>query len=61
VVFHNDSNRFGTRVPQVKAMPNASPDAVTTPFRDAGTEGALVALCAIPVNSVVQLAPLRLF
>jgi len=55
VVLHNDSDRFESRAPQVEATANASPDAVTTRVLDAGTEGALVALCAIPGNSVVQL------
>ena len=54
VVLHNDSDRFGIRAPQVEATTNASSDAVTICFRDTGTEGALVALCAIPGNSVVQ-------
>jgi len=54
VVLHNDSDRFGIRAPQVKATHNTSPYAVTTRFRDAGKEGDLVALYAIPGNSVVQ-------
>jgi hypothetical protein len=54
VVLHNYSDRFGIRALQAEATTNASPDAVTTRFRDAGTEGTLVALCAIPGNSVVQ-------